>query len=67
MTDNKEKFQLTAAIEQVRGILAELEDYLLKWDSVSSFGTETYRPVARRIVLSAQQLEQLVKEKTFSL
>jgi len=66
MTDNKEKFQLTAAIEQVRGILAELEASLPEWDSVSDYGTKTYRPVARRIMLSAQQLEQLVKEKTYS-
>jgi hypothetical protein len=55
-------------INKVREELAELERYLPDWNQQAQniSGSGTYRSVARRIVLSAQRLEELVKEHTFS-
>jgi hypothetical protein len=59
---------IAAEIIKVREELAELEGHLQHWerDAESSYGAKKYRGVARRIVLSSQRLEELVKENTFS-
>jgi hypothetical protein len=55
-------------IEKVRQELAELEATLVDWEhrAGSLDGSRKYRSIARRIVLSAQNLEELVKENTFT-
>jgi hypothetical protein len=55
-------------IGKIREELAELEGHLPDWDqySESSHGSKKYRGVERRIVLSSQRLEELVKENTCS-
>jgi hypothetical protein len=55
-------------INKVREELAELEGHLPDWENYSKGidGSRRYRSIARRIVLSTQRLEELVKENTFS-
>jgi hypothetical protein len=55
-------------IEQLRRELLELQEPLpVEWESQAGNmdGSRRYRGIARRIVLSAQKLEQLVKDNTF--
>ena len=58
--------KIRQAIEQVRADLDDLELHLPVWDSGSTHGNKTYRPIARRIVASAQRLKELVTENTYS-
>jgi hypothetical protein len=55
-------------IEKLRREIAELEETLPDWEhrAQSQDGSKKYRSISRRIVLSAQHLEELVKENTFS-
>lgn len=59
---------IAAEITKIREELSELEGHLQHWerDAESSHGAKKYRGVARRIVLSSQRLEELVKENTGS-
>ena len=54
-------------INVVRKELEELEATLPDWKSnaLSAQGSKKYRSISRRVVLSTQYLEQLVKENTF--
>lgn len=58
--------KLASAVEQLRGEISELESHFNKWDSGSTAGGRDLRSIARRIVLSSQRLEALVKENTYS-
>ncbi|MBZ5671389.1 MAG: hypothetical protein LAO04_16865 [Acidobacteriia bacterium] len=58
--------QLKRAIEQLEAEIAELKNHLPAWNSKNTSGTKTYRPIARRIVLSAQRVQELVRENTYS-
>jgi hypothetical protein len=55
-------------IETIRGELTELATHLPDWEVEAGniHGAKKYRSIAKRIVLSAQRLEVLVKENTFS-
>lgn len=55
-------------LEKLRGELAELEATFpyFEQEAQNIYGSRKYRSIARRIVLSAQHLEELVKENTFS-
>lgn len=55
-------------INKIREELSELEGHLPDWENYSRNidGSRKYRSIARRIVLSAQRLEERVKENTFS-
>jgi hypothetical protein len=57
---------LADEISKIREELTELEGHLPDWEqySESSHGSKKYRSLARRIVLSSQRLEELVKEHT---
>ena len=59
---------IAAEINKIREELNELEGHLEHWerDAESSHGAKKYRGVVRRIVLSSQRLEELVKENTCS-
>jgi hypothetical protein len=59
---------IATEIARIREELSELEGHLQHWerDAESSHGARKYRGVARRIVLSSQRLEELVKENTGS-
>ena len=55
-------------IEKLRQEISELEATLPDWEhrAGSLDGSRKYRSISKRIVLSAQHLEELVKENTFS-
>lgn len=57
--------QLKGAIEQLEADIAELKNHLHNWNSQNTSGTKTYRPIAKRIVLSARRVEGFVKENTY--
>lgn len=60
---------LTAIKEQLTKLRAELdqlEAHFPLWNPDNLSGAKLPRSIARRIVLSAQHLEVLVKENTFS-
>jgi hypothetical protein len=57
--------QLEAAIAQLKADVVELEGHIPTWISENTGGTHTYRPIARRIVLSAQRVQELVRENTY--
>jgi hypothetical protein len=58
--------KLKDAVERLRGDVSELEGHFGNWDSESTAGGRTLRSVAKRIVLSSQYLEALVRENTYS-
>ncbi len=60
--------QIKEAIDRLETDVAELKIQLPNWDSQSqnAQGARMYKGIARRIVWSAQRLEQLVRENTFS-
>ena len=66
MTDNLIKAKLTAAIQQVRADLDDLEKEVPTWISENVGGTRRYRPIADRIVSASQRLKALVTENTYS-
>jgi hypothetical protein len=53
-------------IDKLRDELSEFEAALSSWEvgTKSVIGSRKYRSMARRIVLSAEYLEELVKEHT---
>ena len=57
--------QLKHAVADLSSEIKELEAHFSTWVSENTDGTKTYRPIAKRIVLSAQRLEQLVRENTY--
>ena len=57
---------LEKSIAQLKADIAELEAFIPAWISENTGGTKTYRPVAKRIVLSAERVQELVKENTYS-
>jgi len=57
--------QLEAAIAQLKSDIAELEAHIPKWISENTHGTKTYRPIAKRICLSADRVQELIKENTY--
>ncbi len=58
--------KIRQAIELMRADLNDLERHLPAWDSGSTAGAKIYRPIAKRIVSSAQRLKELVFENTYS-
>ena len=60
-----DKDKLKKAIEIVREDLGELESCIVRWDHNLS-GSKEYRPIARRIIASAQRLKALVAQYTYS-
>ena len=58
---------ISTQISGLRAELQELEDLIPRWNSDSLAGAKKPRAVARRIVLSAQRLEALVKEDTLGV
>ena len=60
--------KIADGINRVREDLAELENHVSDWahEAFNLEGSKKYRSIAKRIVLSAQRLEALVKENTFS-
>jgi hypothetical protein len=58
--------QIKDAIAQLRSDIAELEMYIPTWTSENNSGTKRYRPLAKRIILSAERVQELVKENTYS-
>ncbi len=61
-----DKSKLKDAIELLSTDLNELESCLSNWDSESLSASRKYRSIAKRIVLSAQRLRELVTEYTYS-
>ena len=61
--ENRE--QLEAAIAQLKAEIAELEGCIPNWISENTIGTRRYRPISRRIVLSAKRVGELVRENTY--
>jgi hypothetical protein len=59
------KIQIEESIAQLRAELNELEAHLPRWVGENIFGAKQYRPLARRIILSARRLQELVKENTY--
>jgi hypothetical protein len=57
--------QLEKSVADLRAEIQELEANFQTWIHMHKDGTNKYRPIAKRIVLSAQKLEQLVKENTY--
>jgi hypothetical protein len=59
---------IATEIARLRGELVELEGHFTHWDrdAENIHGSKKYRSIARRIVLSSQRLEEVVKENTFS-
>ena len=58
--------QLREGATQLRKDLEELESQFSHWDSNTTAGGRRLRSIARRVVLSAQRLENLVKENTYA-
>ena len=65
-TNPNGKAQLEDAIAHLKADIAELESYIPNWISENTHGTKRYRPIARRIALSADRVQELVKENTYS-
>ena len=57
--------QIENAVAQLEEDIVELKGHFATWDSQSKLGSNKYRPLARRVVLSAQRIEQLVRENTY--
>ena len=53
-------------VAKVEGELDELEAKFSQWNHQTPGGAKFPRSIARRIVLSAQHLESLVKENTYT-
>jgi hypothetical protein len=64
-TNLKGEKQIKDAIRHLRADIDELEGHLPRWISENTDGTKRYRPLAKRIILSAQRLRELVKENTY--
>jgi hypothetical protein len=62
-TDGKQ--QIEESLAQLRAELNELEGHLPRWVGENTSGTQRYRPLARRIILSARRLQELVRENTY--
>ena len=63
--DRKKLEQMQKAITDLKSEIQELEAHFPTWIHTHKEGSNKYRPIARRIVLSSQRLEQLVKENTY--
>jgi hypothetical protein len=57
---------LRSQISTLRKDIADLEGQIPTWNADNLAGAKQPRLIARRIVQSAQRLETLVKENTFS-
>lgn len=64
-TNPRGKGQLEEAITQLKKDIAELEMYIPNWISENTGGTKKYRPIAKRIILSAERVQEIVKENTY--
>lgn len=53
-------------VSKLKAELEELEAEFPRWNPDNPAGAKLPRSIARRIVLSAQHLEALVKEKTYT-
>ena len=62
--------QIEEAFKQLEADISELKSCLPNWkwpgDAQNSHGSKRYRGIAKRIVLSAQRVQELVVENTFS-
>jgi hypothetical protein len=58
--------QLHEGATQLRKDLEELESQFSHWDASSTAGGRRLRSIAKRVILSAQRLESLVKENTYA-
>lgn len=65
--ESEELKQIEESVRQLEADIAELKNALTTWerDSVNSRGSKMYRGIVRRIVLQAEKVETLVKEKAF--
>ena len=54
------------SVAQLRADINELEVQLPTWTAENTNGTKRYRPTAKRIMLSAERLQELVKENTYT-
>jgi hypothetical protein len=59
--------QIGSEIGQLEADITELKGSLSGWDndSASQFGAKKYNGIAKRIVLQAEKLAELIKEKAF--
>jgi len=64
-TNPRGEKQIKDAIRHLRADIDELEEHIPHWISENTDGTKRYRPLARRIILSAERLQELVKENTY--
>jgi hypothetical protein len=55
------------SVRQLETDIKELKNALTTWDkdSLNSSGSKMYKGIVRRIVLQAEKVEALVKQKTF--
>jgi len=60
--------QIEEEIARLEADIDELRTSMPRWhvDHANIGGSKLYRGKARRIVLQAQKIEELIKEKTFS-
>ncbi len=58
--------KLEDAISQVRADLEDLERCLPDWQDSNTASSRQYKAIARRIVCSAQRLNQLVVQHTYT-
>jgi hypothetical protein len=56
---------LQQSIDQLRADIDDLAAELPAWENQNVLGTKKYRPISKRIVASAQRLEQLVRQHTY--
>jgi chaperonin cofactor prefoldin len=56
---------LQQAIDQLRSDIEDLNAELPTWENQNTSGTKKYRSISKRIVASAQRLEQLVRQHTY--
>ncbi len=62
---NEARERLENAIAQLEADITELKGHVPTWISENISGTKTYRPLAKRVVLSAKRVEELVRESTY--
>jgi len=61
----RDRKTLEQAIASLRADIDDLATEVPRWINENTGGTKKYRPIAKRIVASAQRLEQLVREHTY--
>ena len=65
-TNPNGRAQLEDAIARLKADIGELEACIPNWISENTHGTKRYRPIAKRITLSADRVQELVRENTYT-